>query len=102
MRQSETTMTRQLVNGFSNAFLGWGGEDDDKYNRVHDAGLRIARLKKDGFYKMAKHADEVKNPEVKRLLQTGRRRQCSHHVPQICLVLAVHFSICLQNDSFCF
>ena len=37
------------------------------YNRVHDAGLRIARLKKDGFYKMAKHADEVKNPEAKRL-----------------------------------
>ena len=70
-------MTRQqfeLVNGFSNPFWGWGGEDDDMYNRVQDAGLRIARLKKDGFYKMAKHADEVKNPERKRLLQTGRRR----------------------------
>jgi len=23
----------ELVNGFSNQFYGWGGEDDDMYNR---------------------------------------------------------------------
>ena len=24
----------RLVNGFSNKFFGWGGEDDDLYNRL--------------------------------------------------------------------
>jgi len=26
----------ELVNGFSNQFYGWGGEDDDMYNRQVD------------------------------------------------------------------
>ena len=72
-----TAMTRQhveLVNGFSNMFWGWGAEDDDMYNRVRHNGLEIARLKNEGFYKMTKHASEVKNPERKKLLETGRQR----------------------------
>lgn len=31
-----TAMTKEqyeAVNGFSNSFFGWGGEDDDFYNR---------------------------------------------------------------------
>ncbi|XP_069832755.1 beta-1,4-galactosyltransferase 1-like isoform X1 [Dendropsophus ebraccatus] len=32
------------VNGFSNRFWGWGGEDDELYKRVIAAGMRIERL----------------------------------------------------------
>ena len=62
------------LNGFSNMFWGWGGEDDDMYNRVHDNGLDIARLEGEGYYKMARHNAEVKNPERFKLRQTGKQR----------------------------
>jgi N-terminal domain of galactosyltransferase len=26
----------ELVNGFSNQYYGWGGEDDDMFNRSYD------------------------------------------------------------------
>ncbi|KAG8593981.1 hypothetical protein GDO81_001020 [Engystomops pustulosus] len=32
------------VNGFSNLFWGWGGEDDDLYKRVITAGMQIERM----------------------------------------------------------
>lgn len=32
------------MNGFSNRFWGWGGEDDDMYSRVTSVGLQINRL----------------------------------------------------------
>ena len=72
-----TALTRQhfeLVNGYSNQFWGWGGEDDDMYNRIHYYGLGIDRLGEDGYYKMAKDKAEDKNPCWKRLLQTGDQR----------------------------
>ncbi|XP_068118016.1 beta-1,4-galactosyltransferase 5-like [Hyperolius riggenbachi] len=31
------------INGFSNAFWGWGGEDDDLWNRVQYAGYTVTR-----------------------------------------------------------
>ncbi|RZF43751.1 hypothetical protein LSTR_LSTR009174 [Laodelphax striatellus] len=33
----------ERVNGFSNMYWGWGGEDDDMSERLKSAGLRIAR-----------------------------------------------------------
>ena len=72
-----TVMTTQhfgLVNGYSNMFWGWGGEDDDMYNRLHDNGLDIARLEGEGYYKMARHKAEVKNPDRIKILDTGRQR----------------------------
>ena len=35
------------VNGFSNQFWGWGGEDDDMFNRVKHAGMNITRYSAD-------------------------------------------------------
>ena len=32
------------VNGFSNKFWGWGGEDDDMHGRLEQAGLLPVRL----------------------------------------------------------
>ncbi|KAL1139831.1 hypothetical protein AAG570_006808 [Ranatra chinensis] len=32
------------VNGFSNSFFGWGGEDDDFFNRVTKNGSKICRF----------------------------------------------------------
>jgi len=36
----------ELVNGFSNQFYGWGGEDDDMYNRLvwHIAYVALCKL----------------------------------------------------------
>ncbi|XP_063788212.1 beta-1,4-galactosyltransferase 1-like isoform X2 [Pseudophryne corroboree] len=31
------------INGFSNRFWGWGGEDDELYNRVRSVGMRVER-----------------------------------------------------------
>ncbi|KAG9332613.1 hypothetical protein JZ751_014711, partial [Albula glossodonta] len=33
----------QKINGFPNAFWGWGGEDDDLWNRVKFAGYEVSR-----------------------------------------------------------
>ncbi|ROL44860.1 Beta-1,4-galactosyltransferase 5 [Anabarilius grahami] len=33
----------QKINGFPNAFWGWGGEDDDLWNRVQFAGHKVSR-----------------------------------------------------------
>ncbi|XP_026880324.2 beta-1,4-galactosyltransferase 5 [Electrophorus electricus] len=33
----------QRINGFPNAFWGWGGEDDDLWNRVQYAGYTVSR-----------------------------------------------------------
>ncbi|XKL66765.1 hypothetical protein PGB90_010185 [Kerria lacca] len=33
-----------LVNGFSNKFYGWGGEDDDFFNRIRNSGLQVVRF----------------------------------------------------------
>ena len=31
------------VNGFSNMYWGWGGEDDDMYHRLREENLSISR-----------------------------------------------------------
>lgn len=45
----------QLINGFSNQFWGWGGEDDDLFNRITAKGLKLTRPSlRVGRYKMLK------------------------------------------------
>ena len=72
-----TALTREhfeLVNGYSNQYWGWGAEDDDMYNRISGHGLEISRLGEEGYYKMAKHKAEVKNPDRVKILNAGRQR----------------------------
>lgn len=45
------------ANGFSNEYLGWGGEDDDFYRRLIDKRYNIVRLSPPvSSYRMQPHA----------------------------------------------
>jgi len=61
-----SAMTRQQVekiNGFSNDYWGWGGEDDDLSSRVSVNGYKILRYPNEvARYKMVKHTQEKSNP----------------------------------------
>lgn len=54
----------QLVNGFSNMFWGWGGEDDDMASRVKAHDLNITRYHPEvARYHMLTHAQQKANPK---------------------------------------
>lgn len=51
------------INGFSNDYWGWGGEDDDLSSRVKLHGYHMSRYSADiARYKMIKHHQESSNP----------------------------------------
>lgn len=53
----------QLVNGFSNTFWGWGGEDDDMSMRIKMKGLHLARYPFNiARYTMLTHEKQKANP----------------------------------------
>ena len=65
----------KLVNGFSNLFWGWGGEDDDMANRLRLKKLFISRYPANiARYKMLKHGKEKANPERFKYLYSGAKR----------------------------
>ena len=46
----------ETINGFSNSFYGWGGEDDDLYHRVVEKGYKMFRYPGNiARYSMLKH-----------------------------------------------
>ncbi|CAM9161981.1 unnamed protein product, partial [Lampetra fluviatilis] len=50
------------INGFPNSYWGWGGEDDDIYNRVIMSGMEIHRPRlRIGKYRMIKHTKDPNN-----------------------------------------
>ncbi|XP_076083246.1 beta-1,4-N-acetylgalactosaminyltransferase bre-4-like isoform X3 [Mytilus galloprovincialis] len=52
----------QKVNGFPNRYFGWGGEDDDMWKRIHNAGYKVIRYAREiARYKMIKHGTETGN-----------------------------------------
>ena len=56
------TDTFRRLNGFSNTFWGWGGEDDDMGVRIKKLGLKVERYDKNiAKYTMIKHPDEEKS-----------------------------------------
>ena len=65
----------QKVNGFSNMFWGWGGEDDDMSNRIKHHGYYISRYSANvARYKMLTHHKQRVNPKRRDILKTGRNR----------------------------
>nr|XP_046919839.1 beta-1,4-N-acetylgalactosaminyltransferase bre-4-like [Dermatophagoides farinae] len=63
------------INGFSNEFWGWGGEDDDMSNRIRHYGYKISRYSNDiARYKMLKHKNTSPNAERFKKLYNGWRR----------------------------
>lgn len=65
----------ETVNGFSNEFWGWGGEDDDMSNRIRHHGLKITRYSpKIARYTMLKHKKDDPNPDRYNKLYKGKYR----------------------------
>ncbi|XP_059153993.1 beta-1,4-N-acetylgalactosaminyltransferase bre-4-like isoform X2 [Physella acuta] len=66
------------INGFSNLFFGWGGEDDDMATRISHSGLKITRYPMDiARYRMIKHSKDngnEQNPQRFALLKTTSKR----------------------------
>ncbi|XP_077469969.1 beta-1,4-galactosyltransferase 3-like isoform X2 [Stigmatopora argus] len=65
------------INGYSNRFWGWGGEDDDLWNRFSLSGMKVVRRPMAvGRYKMIVHTNDrgnEPNPRRENLLrQSGR------------------------------
>lgn len=71
-------MTRRQfheINGFSNMFYGWGGEDDDMYNRVQNGGYRVCRYQSYvSRYIMLTHNKETPNENRITILRNGPKR----------------------------
>lgn len=52
------------LNGFSNLFWGWGGEDDDMAKRIRTHGFHISRYPHNiARYTMLKHRKQKANPK---------------------------------------
>lgn len=50
------------INGFSNTFWGWGGEDDDMYKRIVLRGMSVSRPDMwTGRYRMIRHNRDLHN-----------------------------------------
>lgn len=63
------------VNGFSNLFQGWGGEDDDLYARLVNKNYRIIRFDPSiAQYTMLKHTRETPSPDRISYLKNGYLR----------------------------
>lgn len=60
------------ANGFSNLFQGWGGEDDDFYNRIVYKNNSIIRFHQSiAQYTMLKHTKQTPNPDRQKLHKKG-------------------------------
>ncbi|CAG5120789.1 unnamed protein product, partial [Candidula unifasciata] len=67
------------INGNSNLYFGWGGEDDDLFERIDNKNYEIARPYKDiGRYDMVRHTHDSgnwDNCDRRVLLKSARDRQ---------------------------
>ncbi len=56
------------VNGYSNEYWGWGGEDDDMYYRLQYTKINFARPVSSTVYTMLSHKHQEHNPNRFNLL----------------------------------
>ncbi|KAI3355163.1 hypothetical protein L3Q82_018032 [Scortum barcoo] len=64
------------INGFSNAYWGWGGEDDDIFNRIKFSGMSISRPDMVvGRYRMIKHNRDLHNEPNPKSLEKLHKTQ---------------------------
>lgn len=65
----------EAINGFSNRFFGWGGEDDDIYARIRAKGFSISRYPiKIARYTMIRHKKDTPNPQRYNIMKGGTAR----------------------------
>ena len=65
----------KIVNGFSNQYWGWGGEDDDMAARIKMLKLKVERYSSSvARYTMIKHSPEEVNEDRMKILNTSRIR----------------------------
>ncbi|CAH2038172.1 unnamed protein product, partial [Iphiclides podalirius] len=61
------------VNGFSNRFEGWGGEDDDFAGRIASKNLKVLRFPRElSRYTMMLHRQEQKNKDRGRIMTENK------------------------------
>lgn len=76
-----SAMTKEqmlTVNGYPNKFFGWGGEDDEMYNRIKYHNLTISRYTGDvARYKMLAHLRNQENPKRFDLIKSEKRHNHS-------------------------
>ncbi|KAF1385138.1 hypothetical protein PFLUV_G00127560 [Perca fluviatilis] len=65
------------INGFPNNYWGWGGEDDDIFNRLSSRGMSISRPSGDiGKCRMIRHQRDKKNdPNPQRFNRIAHTRE---------------------------
>ena len=63
------------LNGYSNMFWGWGGEDDDMSKRISHHKMKIIRYQNTiARYTMVKHKQEKANKMRQSYLSTSHKR----------------------------
>lgn len=62
----------KALNGYSNLYWGWGGEDDDMSIRMEKSGVGFERPSRHLVYTMTRHKPQARNPERMTLLKEIR------------------------------
>eukprot|EP00095_Tigriopus_kingsejongensis_P003317 maker-scaffold612_size124412-snap-gene-0.20 protein:Tk03317 transcript:maker-scaffold612_size124412-snap-gene-0.20-mRNA-1 annotation:"unnamed protein product" len=75
-------LTRQhmlKLNGFSNQFWGWGGEDDDMFNQIQLNNMTIVRISNAlARYTALPHVQAQRNPAARKLVTESSKKKRMH------------------------
>ncbi|XP_039300927.1 beta-1,4-galactosyltransferase 5 [Nilaparvata lugens] len=71
-----SAVTFEAVNGYSNMYWGWGGEDDDMAERLQSIGVRIVRSADVvGRYTTLAHHPQIRSLARWEILDRALRRK---------------------------